>query len=53
MTEPTDCRDRKELGPKALDWLRSHIPSFAVMEAEAIRLAAERRDNYAANGRVL
>lgn len=45
-----DCRARTELGPKTLDWLRTNMRPFAVMEAEALRLAEERRANYKANG---
>jgi hypothetical protein len=46
-----DCRNRTELGPKALDWLRVNVKPFAVMEAEAHRIAAERQQNLRDNGR--
>lgn len=50
--QPKDCRDRKELGPKALEWLRANMKPFAMMEAEAIRLADERAQNLRDNGRL-
>ena len=48
----TDCRDRTTLGPKALEWLRTHVPAFKLMEEEAKRLEAERNANLVANGRM-
>ncbi len=48
---PMDCRQRSALGPKARDWLRTNIPPFKLMEAEARRLQDERKRNLAANGR--
>lgn len=46
-----DCRNRTSLGPKALAWLRANVKPFAVMEAEAQRLLAEKVANARENGR--
>lgn len=47
-----DCRDRTDLGPKALEWLRANMPAFAKAEFDTIKAAAERRENLKANGRL-
>lgn len=51
MKKQEDCRKRTSLGPKALEWLRTNVPSFRVMEAEAKRLLAEKAANAKENGR--
>lgn len=36
----TDCRIRKDLGPKTLAWLRERVPHFADAET-AVKKAAD------------
>lgn len=46
-----DCRDRKELGPKALKWLREHMPSFAKAEEDVAKAAEHRKQVYRENAK--